>query len=281
VEVVGDPYDVFSPGASKHILRPVFRWWLTSNLQRQCRQACAVTYVTRSALQRRYPPGPGAFATYFSDAELPDDCFADAPRVVDGSGRPLTLIMVGSLDHLYKAPDVLILAVHACIQEGLNLRLILVGDGKERGGLEARVGELGLAARILFAGQLPAGEAVRARLDQADLFVLPSRQEGLPRAMIEAMARALPCIGSTVGGIPELLAPEDLVPPNEVGALAQKLREVLTDPGRLERMSARNLERSRDYQEETLRARRIPFYQAVQEKTEEWLRTKKLKHSFP
>jgi len=274
VEVVADPYDSFSKGASTYSMRPIFQWWLTRTLRRQCRKAFAATYVTQGALQRRYPGGPSTFSTYFSDVELPDGCFVASPRTANGFRKPATLITVGSLNHYYKAPDILIMAVHACIQEGLDLKLVLVGDGTEKGALEARVSALGLKERVVFAGQLPSGEAVRARLDQANLFVLPSRQEGLPRALVEAMARALPCIGSTVGGIPELLAPEDMVPPGEVAPLAAKLREVLSDPGRLERMSARNLAQSLEYQEEKLRVRRIPFYQAVQAKTQEWLRAK-------
>jgi glycosyltransferase involved in cell wall biosynthesis len=281
VEVVGDPYDSFSRGASKHFMRPVFRWWLTRTLQRQCLKAYAATYVTQGALQRRYPGGPSTHSTYFSDVELPDGAFVAAPRKADGFRQPATLITVGSLNHYYKAPDILIMAVHACVQEGLDLKLVFVGDGTEREALEARVSALGLTERVVFAGQMPAGEAVRARLDQADLFVLPSRQEGLPRALIEAMARALPCIGSTVGGIPELLSPEDMVPPGAVAPLSEKVREVLSDPGRLARMSARNLEKSLEYQEEKLRVRRMLFYQAVQEKSKEWLRAKTAMRSSP
>lgn len=74
-------------------------------------------------------------------------------------------------------------------------------------------GRLGVADRVTFVGTVPAGAAVRAHLDAADLVVVPSRTEGLPRALIEAMARGLPAVGTTVGGIPELLADVDLVPP--------------------------------------------------------------------
>src|SRR5205809_1714074 len=119
--------------------------------------------------------------------------------------------------------------------------MVIVGSGGYQAQLEARAAALGIGTRVQFRGQLAAAEAVRAELDRADLFVLPSRQEGLPRAMIEAMARGLPCIGSTVGGIPELLAAEDMVPPNDASALARKIREVLADPSRLARMSVRNL----------------------------------------
>jgi glycosyltransferase involved in cell wall biosynthesis len=123
-----------------------------------------------------------------------------------------------------------------------------------------------------LAGELSAGEEVRAQLDQADLFILPSRQEGLPRAMVESMARALPCIGSRVGGIPELLASDDLVPPGDVMALAEKIREVLTDPQRLAAMSLRNLTLSRQYHEEILRKTRFRFYEHLKAKTTEWMK---------
>jgi glycosyltransferase involved in cell wall biosynthesis len=178
---------------------------------------------------------------------------------------------VGTLAHLYKGPDVLIDAVARCLQAGLDLRLKLVGDGKHRKQLEARAAGQGLAGRVTFLGQLSAGAAVRDVLDEADAFVLPSRTEGLPRAMVEAMARALPCIGSTVGGIPELLPAEDMVPPGDVEALASKIREVVTNPRRMARMSASNLEKAQEYREEVLAQRRAEFYRHVQEHTETWL----------
>jgi len=188
--------------------------------------------------------------------------------------HPLTLITVGTQDQLYKAPDVLIDAVATCLEGGLDLKLVLVGDGKHRGELEAQAAKLNLGERVCFLGNLLAGEAVRTQFDRADLFVLPSHQEGLPRAMIEAMARALPCIGSTVGGIPELLPPEDIVPPGNVAALAGKIREVVSHPERMTRMSARNWEKAKDYREEVLRDRRIAFYRHVRDTTEAWLKQK-------
>jgi glycosyltransferase involved in cell wall biosynthesis len=273
VEVVGDPYDTFAPGAVKHPLRLFFRWWSTRQLQRQCASACAAAYVTEHALQRRYPPAWGAFSTHYSSIELPEAAFVSAPRSLQPERHTFTLIIVGTLAQLYKAPDVLINAVAICVQAGLDLQLVLVGDGKHRPELEAQARSLGLDGRVRFLGQLPAGEAVRAQLDQADLLVLPSRQEGLPRAIIEAMARGLPCIGSTVGGIPELLPPEDMVLPGDGAALARKIYEVVTDPARLVQMSRRNLEQAKVYEEKILYERRTGFYRYVKERTDEWLRT--------
>ena len=77
----------------------------------------------------------------------------------------------------------------ACVHEGLNIELVFVGSGGYQPQLEAQAVALGIGTRVQFCGQLVSADAVRAELDRADLFVLPSRQEGLPRAMIEAMAR--------------------------------------------------------------------------------------------
>jgi glycosyltransferase involved in cell wall biosynthesis len=266
VEVVGDPYDVFAPGAVRHPLRPFFRWSFARSLRAQCAGAVAAAYVTREMLQRRYPPAPGAFTTHYSSVELPDAAFVPAPRPPRPAG-PFTVVTVGSLAQLYKAPDVLIEAAARCVQAGLDVRLVLVGDGRHRPELEALAAARGLAARVTFTGQLTAGDAVRARLDQADLFALPSRTEGLPRALIEAMARGLPCIGSAVGGIPELLPPEDMVPPGDAPALAALMAAVLRDPDRRACMAARSLETARAYHEDILRQRRTAFYHEVKART--------------
>jgi len=193
-------------------------------------------------------------------------------RTTPGPNGSVKLILVGTLAQLYKGPDVLIHAVGACVREGLNIELVFVGSGGYQAQLEARAAALGIGTRVQFRGQLAAAEAVRAELDRADLFVLPSRQEGLPRAMIEAMARALPCIGSSVGGTPELLPAEDMVPPNDASALARRIREVVGDPPRMVRMSARNLEKAREYRYDVLSERRRVFYENVKRATAAWLK---------
>jgi len=90
--------------------------------------------------------------------------------------------------------------------------------------------------------------------------------------MIEAMARGLPCVGSNVGGIPELLPAEDLVPPDNVAALASKIIEVLQQPQRMQQMSGRNLLKAGEYKDEVLNARRRAFYQFLRNQTEAWVK---------
>jgi glycosyltransferase involved in cell wall biosynthesis len=271
VEVVGDPYDLFAPGAFPERMRPLYRAWFTRRLRHQCARASAAAYVTEQGLQKRYPPSPGAFVTYFSDVDLGEEAFVSAPRNGPPRDRGVKLIMVGSLEQLYKAPHIVIEAVAHVVHRGLDVRLILVGEGRRRLDLQKQAGDLSIIDRVEFAGQVSAGEGVRRYLDAADLFVLPSFQEGLPKAMIEAMARGLPCIGSAVGGIPELLQPEDLVSPGDAGALAEKILEILSNRDRMKAMSVRNLHKASEYSEESLRKRRINFYRHVKQQTEAWL----------
>jgi glycosyltransferase involved in cell wall biosynthesis len=272
VEVVGDPWDALGPGAHHHPLRAAFRHSLTRSQRRQCVSSCASSYVTLQALQRRYPARPGGLAVGCSDVELPYSVFVGQARSVPSAPRRRPrLVTVGSLNHLYKAPDVLLEAVALCRRNGLDASLVVVGDGQYRRALEARCRLLGIRERVVFRGQLRFGAAVRRELDRADLFVLPSRQEGLPRALLEAMARGLPAVGSSVGGIPELLPPEDLVAPNDPAGLACKIAEVFQDPARLPQMSGRNLNGALEYEETRLECKRRLFLARVRSETEQWI----------
>lgn len=271
VEVVGDPYDVFAPRANKHPARVFFRWWFSHNLRLQCAGAVAAAYVTENILQQRYPPQPSAYTTHFSSVELLEDAFIEETPTFYRSESEVTIVHIGTMDQLYKGQDDLIRAVHLCLVNGLEIRLILIGDGRYRSEYEKLVTDLNLEDEIVFLGQLPGRKAVRTQLDKADLFVLPSRQEGLPRALIEAMARGLPCIGSKVGGIPELLPEDAMFPANDPSILAQKIMEVLSNPDRMCEMSKHNLQVASVYKAEFLQERKRKFYQYVHDTTLEYM----------
>lgn len=274
VEVVGDPWEVFAPGVIKHLLRPFLRHHFRAQLQRQCQHASAGCYVTNETLQKRYPLRRTALSYGVSDVELSDQAFATVAHQPPVLGQPLKLIMVGSLAQLYKAPDVLIAAMVDCRKRGMDLRLEILGDGMYRAELMTLAHMLGVTDIVHFAGHLASGAAVRARLDAADLFVLPSRTEGLPRAIIEAMARGLPCLGSSVGGIPELLQPDALVRPGDAHALADLIYARGNDRAWLAHAAVRNLEFARRYAEPLLRAQRHAFYQTVRDTTAKWMQNR-------
>ena len=270
VEVVGDPWDVFAPGSVKTPIRPLFRRLFNYRLIKQCQGAAAALYVTRYSLQKRYPVRNNVFTTYASNVELPEIAFSPIPRKYSEKNSH-KLIYIGSFDQLYKGPDVLIKAISLLVKKKYFVQLTMLGDGFYRKEIEALTASLNLRRFVNFMGTVPSGKLVRQQCDQADVLVAPSRGEGLPRALIEAMARGLPCIASNVSGIPELLNEEDMVPPNDHVALAVKIHEVITNPLRMSKMSDRNLKKSRGYSEEILQKRRRAFYATLKNTTYNWI----------
>jgi glycosyltransferase involved in cell wall biosynthesis len=126
-----------------------------------------------------------------------------------------------------KGPDVAIEAL--ALLRDTPVTLSLLGDGASRRNLGMRADHVGVSARVTWHGTVP--EA--ARLFPAfDVFVLSSRTEGTPIVLFEAMAAGVPVVASLVGGVPDVLSRTDawLVPPDNPSALAQAVRDVLTDP---------------------------------------------------
>jgi len=272
LEVVGDPWEGFGPSANHHPLRPFFRRWTAYELRRQCRQARVVLYVTQQSLQARYPcrqdsagsGQAGEVAHAVSDVEMGEGAFG-GPGPREAGHRPWRLVCVAAMDQPYKGLDVLLRAVAACRRRGDEISLTLLGDGPDRPSLERLAAELGLAGSVHFQGWVAAGSDVQVHLDAADLFVLPSRVEGLPRALIEAMGRGLPCVSTSVGGIPELLPPEALVPPGQVEALADRISACLASSELRRAMGQANLARAREYGESVLQPRREAFLRGVRD----------------
>jgi glycosyltransferase involved in cell wall biosynthesis len=276
VEVVADPHDTFAPGSVDHPLRPLLRWWSTRDLRQLCASSTCALYVTSAALQGRYPPPTEGASFSASDVELGDECFVERPRPIDApAGPPFRIITVGTLAQLYKRPQLLIRSVASVVARGVDATLVIVGDGQFRSMLEKLARELGIAARVRFAGNLPSGHAVRTELDDAHLFVLTSRQEGMPRAMIEAMARGLPCLGTRVGGIPELLDESALISPDP-DAIAVRIREIALSSEVRAGMSSRNLDRARKFHERALRPTRDAFFAQLVRATNAWSRRRPL-----
>lgn len=152
--------------------------------------------------------------------------------------RPLALFL-GRLSPV-KGPDVLIDAVRLLRDRQPEACFVLAGDGQLRAPLEEAVQAQGLQGQVMFAGFV-ARENVADYLAASDLLVLPSRSEGLPHAVLEAMAFSLPVVASAVGGVPEAVSDGvtgALVPPEDPRALADALESLLADAERRAAMGA-------------------------------------------
>lgn len=272
VEVVGDPWDVLAPGSVKNFLRPILRRKVSCDMAAQCSRARAASYVTEYSLQERYPPG--YWHTHYSSVGLsPGDIVTDyllenrICKLRDKllGGLPVSICHVGMMEQLYKGIDILINSIEIVTQKGLNVELVIVGDGKFKEILQNKANGLGIGERVKFLGKVSPGKSVYEILDNADLYVQPSRTEGLPRSLIEAMARGLPCIASNVGGIHELLDDDFMVEPGDPQALADKIMWVLTDMRMLTLAARLNREKAKNYTSDTLNKRRVEFYRKVAE----------------
>jgi len=114
----------------------------------------------------------------------------------------------------------------------------LVGDGPERAALEALAARLGVSGRVTFLGER---SDVERLLPAMDVFVLSSREEGIPNALLEAMAAGRPAVATAVGGTPEVLeggVTGWLVPPADPAAMAVALEQALGDPAEAARRGA-------------------------------------------
>jgi glycosyltransferase involved in cell wall biosynthesis len=158
---------------------------------------------------------------------------------------PFTVVSVASLEP-YKGHRHLLEACALLARDGLDLRLVLVGDGEERAGLERRAGELGLGERVTFLGRRPR-DAVRDVLGGAHAFALASvttaqgKKEGVPVALMEALATGLPVVATAMSGVGELVADGEtglLVPEGDPAALAAALARLAGDPALAARLGA-------------------------------------------
>jgi glycosyltransferase involved in cell wall biosynthesis len=127
-----------------------------------------------------------------------------------------------------KGPDVLVDAIHGRSDALRELNVIFVGDGELTDKLKQRVAQLGLSAKVRFLGR-QAPDTIPLWISAADMLCLPSRREGCPNVVLEALAAGRPVIASKVGGVPELLNDQNgiMVPAGDPVALAIGLAEGL------------------------------------------------------
>jgi len=158
-----------------------------------------------------------------------DDAYLDAP--VTPVPNTKRLVSVGRLSE-QKGQLILVRAVAELVRRNVDVELVLVGDGDMRGDIEQVIQTHRLAQHVRITGYL-SGDAVKQEILAARAFVLPSFAEGLPVAIMEALALSRPVVSTYVAGIPELVVPGEtgwLVPAGSVGALVPVLEEVLRMP---------------------------------------------------
>jgi len=197
------------------------------------------------------PPHIVPFFTSILDEPQMARARAIGPR--NWSKRPLVALFVGRLSSA-KNVHVIIQALADLRKGGDELQLRIVGDGPMRAELEALVRTLDIGDRVVFEGAVPQARVLDF-YEQAHILVLASQTEGWPKAIAEAMAFGLVCIGSNRGLVPQILGERRglLVEPGDVSGLAQALHSIALDPLEAREMSDRAANWGRQFTLEGLR----------------------------
>lgn len=254
IEVVGCIRDSFW---NKSLYGKVVAYPLMKIMQKEIKDAPFVVYVTKRFLQSRYPTE--GCSTNISNVYLPkqDDNIIERKieKIKASNYKHFQIVTIGSVSVRYKGQKAVIKALGRLKKKGyMNYTYHLIGIGKQsylkRVAMKADVND-----QIVFHGSMNHDNVI-AFLDRCDIYIQPSKQEGLPRALIEGMSRGLLCFGSNIAGIPELLDSKVLfsVGPGNYKEISKMLlktnRELMLEQG------TRNFIEAQNYENDILEHRR-------------------------
>ena len=260
VEVVIDPEDEY-----RNI--PILKSLSSKILKNVCASANGVSYVTQDYLEKKYPSGKRLgktdkkyFESYYSSIDLTTDFFFYNRSFNSKYNKIHLLHIANSINNENKGHRVLINIASKLRKIGIEAPTVFVGSGDKIDEFKELSAKLEVDDIIEFVGYVSDKKIIRNYLESAELFVFPSKAEGLPRVLIEAMATGLPCLASNVDGIPELLDQEFLFDPNDVEGFKNKIVELAGNNTKLAKMGMNNLKKAGEYAKEVLDKRRSEFY---------------------
>ena len=265
IELVGCVWSALWNHSIKGKIVAPFYWLLTS---KYVKNAQYVTYVTKKFLQKRYPTKGKSIDC--SDVELDENSEEVISKRVkkinnlDIERDKIKIGLVGSLNVNYKGHDSAIKAIKILKRKFKNIELHFVGNGNQEKWRKVAK-ENNVDKEIIFDGTIP-HENIKKWFDDIDIYVIPSLTEGMPRALIEAMSRGCPCIGTKVGGIPELLNEHVLIKKKQYKQLAIKIEELILNKEKMLYQSNKNFVLSNQYQKQILDKKRKEFYKSIYSK---------------
>lgn len=254
VELVACPWDSYwNHGLKGKFVAPM----MTISTKREVLRAPYVVYVTKEFLEKRYPTD-GKWIDC-SDVELQEtdgSILEKRLEKIKNSAEPLVLGTLAQVDVLYKGQEYVIKAIAQLRKEGKEYRYKMAGSGSpER--LKKCAEACGVSDLVEFCGVLNHDD-VFSWLDDIDFYIQPSKQEGLPRAMAEAVSRACPAAGSTAGGIGELIDKKFVFKKGSAEGIVKILRSLNKETMSLQ--AAANYELSKNYEKKYLDEKRNAFY---------------------
>lgn len=267
--MVACPWDGLWNQDWKRKIAAPYRFLMNRNVLRNADYAL---YVTNRFLQHRYPNRVGNSAG-ISDVVLEENHVGVLESRIKKievmiKDETIKLATIAMLNVQYKGQRFVIKALKKLKDRGFsNYHYYLIGGGDDSK-LRALAVKFGVLDQVHFVGKL-IHEEVFSLLDDMDIYVHPSLQEGLPRSVVEAMSRALPCIGARTAAIPELLDPHFVVKRKSVDEIVDRILELRDNKPLMIQQAKRNFEESKNYECAKLDASRNEFYNSIKKDFDE------------
>ncbi len=219
-----------------------------------------VLYVTQNFLQNRYPTNGKSIGCSDVDIQnMSEEIFNKRVKHIESHSGRLKIGTLAAVNVRYKGQQYVIEAIGKLKKQGIdNFEYHIAGNG-DQSYLRSVAEKNNVSDRVFFTGGIP-HEKVFDWLDSIDIYVQPSRTEGLPRAMAEAMSRALPVFGANTGGIPELTEPEYIFSNsrNNINEICKILKSYMSESMRAQ--AKRSFEKAQEYSSIVLNQIREDFY---------------------
>ena len=238
---------------------------IDKDMRRICAVADGVSCVTEYYLQRHYySKKTDSFTSHYSSLAL-EKSFFSAPKSYPHRNTIIIAHVANQIGFNGRKGNLeLIKALSLLKKKNYNIKVRFVGEIRDESASKVMefATQYEVDKSIEFTGYLSRQE-LETLLSEVDLFVLPTKAEGLPRVIIEAMAKGLPCITTPVSGCPELIEDHFLVDYDDVSTLAERIKELIDNPQLYEQTSRNNFERSWQYEASVLEKRRDEFYRKL------------------
>lgn len=262
IENIGDPWDAYWNYSGKGKIVAPLMTYLT---KREIYRAPYVLYVTKNYLEKRYPTkGKWIDCSDVQLQEIDSDILNKRLKNIERKPYIKKIGTLAQVDVRYKGQEYVIHALKVLKARGIKIDYELAGSGTNDYLKKISIQD-GVEDQVHFIGNLPHNQVFNW-LDAIDLYIQPSKQEGLPRSVVEALSRACPALGSQVGGMNELLDSSCIFEKGNVQQIVKMLADV--DKDFLIEKSKRNFKNSFNYEKEKLTKKRMDFYKKFAQKCE-------------
>ena len=260
-EVVGCPFDSLWHHSFKGKILALSSYF---KMCRAVERSTNLIYVTQKYLQQRYPSKGLSIGCSDVRLQISNNSILELRALKIRQNQENKKIIIGTASGIgvkYKGQQFIIKALSRLKKQGVNCFEYQIAGAGDTSYLERVVKKYKLQESVNFVGSIP-HDKIFDWFNSLDIYVQPSLVEGLPRALVEAMSCALPCMGTNVGGIPELLDYDVLFNKGSVEDIVKILLKMKDTEFRLEQ-SVICYKRSLDYSIQKLESKRIDFMNKV------------------